>query len=141
MIYADYGFYVSEYCGERISGGEFPRLALRASAYLDACTMGRAKNRPEMYELKMACCALSDQYQAIETAQISAQKSLAATLESGGGEVSSETVGSWSKSYRSGGDSAASILAAAQNNQAALADIVRMYLGSTGLLKAKGYRA
>lgn len=141
MSYADYGFYVSEYCGESIDGSNFPRLSLRASAYLDSCTMGRAKKHPDMYELKMACCAIAEQYQAIEAAQISAQKSLNAALGSEGKEVSSETVGSWSRSYRSAGESAASALGAVKNSQSDLSEIVRMYLGSTGLLKVRGYRA
>lgn len=141
MAYANFDFYKNEYYGKAISQDDFPRLSIRASSFLDYCTMGRAKAHADMYELKMACCALADQYQSIETAQMSAQKSLEASLNSVGGEVSSETVGSWSKSFRSGGESASAALKATQNSQASLLDTVRMYLGSTGLLRARGYRA
>lgn len=141
MTYADYGFYAAEYCGEAIESRDFPRLALRASSFLDSVTMGRAKKHPDVYELKMACCALAEQYQSIETAQRAAQKSLSVTLNSANGEVSSETVGSWSRSYRSGGDSAASVLSAVQNSHAALVDTAKIYLASTDLLKARGYMA
>lgn len=141
MSYADFVFYSNEYYGRAINAEDFPRLAARASAFLDYCTMNRAKSCPDMPELKMACCALAEQYQAIETAQYAAQKSLSVSAETTGAEVSSETVGSWSKSYRSGGESASAALKSTQNSQEALYETARMYLGSTGLLRARGYHA
>ena len=42
MIYADYEFYKTEYFGVAISEADFPRLARRASSYIDYITMGRA---------------------------------------------------------------------------------------------------
>lgn len=134
MVYADYDFYTNEYFGQIIQEEAFPRLSLRASSFLDYYTQGRAEENAELNALKMACCALAEQYQLIETAQKSANRSLFATLESSGGEVQSETVGGWSKSFRSGGDTAASVLSAAQGGQAELALIVRQYLAHTGLL-------
>lgn len=141
MSYADFDFYSNEYYGRAVNAEDFPRLAARASAFLDYCTMNRAKSYQDLPELKMACCALADQYLAIETAQYAAQKSLSASAETTGAEVSSETVGSWSKSYRSGGESASSALKATLNSQSALIETARMYMGHTGLLQARGYYA
>lgn len=134
MAYADFYFYTDEYFGMSIDVFDFDRLAIRASSYLDYYTQGRAAKHPDLIELKMACCALSEQYKIIEQAQALATKNLASAMESDGGEVQSETVGSWSKSYRSGGDSAGSATAVAANAQASLAAVARQYLSGTGLL-------
>ncbi len=141
MVYADYEFYANDYYGDSISWDVFPKYAMLASAYLDTATMRRAKSNPDMPELKMACCALAEQYQAMDTAQKAAQKSLSGTLTTSGGELSSQSVGGWSKSYRSGGDTAKAALSAAQATQEALYNTVLMYLGGTGLLMARGYMA
>ena len=139
MVYADYEFYKNTYFGTAIKEEEeFPRLALRASSFLDYYTQGRAEKNPDLDALKMACCALADQYQTIETAQAIAQKSLSYSMESSGPEVSSESVGSWSKSYRSGGESAASALGSTESYTNTLADIAKQYLAGTGLLYRGG---
>lgn len=134
MAYADYEYYTATYLGTAIEEADFPRLSLRASGYLDYITQGRAAKNAGLDALKMACCALAEQYQAIEAAQALAQKSLDASLSSQGAEVKSQTVGSWSKTYQSGGESAASAAAAASSAQAVLAAVARQYLGTTGLL-------
>lgn len=134
MVYATFEYYISTYMGTTISETAFPRLAMRASAFLDYYTQGRAAKNTDMDALKMACCALSEQQQVIEQAQALANKNLSAAMESDCGEVQSETVGSWSKSYRSGGDSAGSATAVAANAQASLAAVARQYLSGTGLL-------
>lgn len=134
MAYADYYFYSNEYFGMAIDVVDFDRLAIRASSYLDYYTQGRAAKNPELIELKMACCALAEQYKIIEQAQALANKNLSAAMESDGGEVQSETVGSWSKSYRSGGDSAGAAVSVAANAQASLSAVARQYLDGTGLL-------
>lgn len=134
MAYADYYFYSNEYFGMAIDVVDFDRLATRASSFLDYYTQGRAAKNPELIELKMACCALAEQYKIIEQAQALATKNLASAMESDGGEVQNETVGSWSKSYRSGGDSAGAAAAVAANAQASLAAVARQYLSGTGLL-------
>ncbi len=141
MMYADYAFYQSAFFGDQIEEHEFPKLSIRASAFLDYCTMNRAKNHTDMGALKMACCALAEQYQAIETAKKTAQKSLSASADGTEGELSSQSVGGWSKSYRSGGDSAKAALSAAGEAQETLYNIALMYLGNTGLLRARGYYA
>lgn len=133
MAYADYEYYTDTYLGTAIQETDFPRLSLRASSFLDYYTQGRAAQNSELNALKMACCAVAEQYQAIDAAQALAQKALSASLDSGG-ELQSQSVGSWSKTYRSGGDSAQQALSSAQAAQASLAAIAQQYLGATGLL-------
>lgn len=133
MAYADYEYYTTTYLGTAIKKDDFPRLALRASSFLDYYTQGRAAQNSDLDALKMACCAVAEQYQSIDTAQVLAQKSLSASLESDG-ELQSQTVGSWSKTYRSGGDSAQQALSSVQTAQAALGALAQQYLAGTGLL-------
>ena len=133
MAYADYEYYTTTYLGSAIKEEDFPRLAMRASSFLDYYTQGRAAQNADMDALKMACCAIADQYQYIDTAQALAQKSLTASLESDG-ELQSQTVGSWSKTYRSGGDSAQQALSSVQTAQAAMGALAQKYLAGTGLL-------
>lgn len=134
MAYANYEFYKATYMGTAINETDFPRMALRASSFLDYYTQGRAAQNVALEALKMACCALAEQYQLIDTAQELANKSLSAGAESSGAELQSQTVGSWSKSYRSGGDSAASAMAALNTANQRLAEIAHQYLAGTGLL-------
>ena len=133
MAYADYEYYTTTYLGTAIKEDDFPRLALRASSFLDYYTQGRAAKNSDLDALKMACCAVAEQYQYIDTAQALAQKSLTSSLESDG-ELQSQTVGSWSKTYRSGGDSAQQALSSVQSAQAALGALAQQYLAGTGLL-------
>ena len=133
MAYADYEYYTTTYLGTAIKEDDFPRMAMRASSFLDYYTQGRAAQNADLGALKMACCAIAEQYQYIDTAQALAQKSLSTSLESGG-ELQSQTVGSWSKTYRSGGDSAQQALSSVQTAQAALGAIAQQYLSGTGLL-------
>lgn len=133
MAYADYTYYTNTYLGTAIQETDFPRLSLRASSFLDYYTQGRAAQNADLDALKMACCTIAEQYQAINAAQALAQKALSASLDSGG-ELQSQSVGSWSKTYRSGGDSAQQALSSAQAAQASLAAIAQQYLGATGLL-------
>lgn len=134
MAYADYDYYVNGYYGQAIDLPDFDRLALRASSFLDYYTQGRAAQNTELEALKMACCAVAEQYQIIDQAQAMARKSLAESLKSDGCEVQSESVGSWSKTFRSAGDSACSADSVAANAQASLAAVARQYLIGTGLL-------
>lgn len=134
MAYADYEYYKDTYLGAAIQEDDFSRLALRASSYLDYYTQGRSAHNSDLEALKMACCALAEQYQTIETAQKAAQKSLSYAAETDGAEVSSESVGSWSKSYQSGGASATAAAGAMTAYNQTLADIVKKYLAGTGLL-------
>lgn len=142
MVYADYDYYINAYLGTSINDMDFPRLAMRASAFIDYATMGRAAKRSGLDAVKMACCALAEDYQTIDAAKALANKSLSSAAASGEpGELQSQTVGSWSKSYRSGGSSAAEALNATSNAQGTLMSTAQMYLAGTGLLNARGYYA
>lgn len=76
----DYTFYVDTYYGNQITEADFPRLVARASAYLDdACNMSGAPEEA----IKKALCSVAEAWQINEQ----------------GGDVVSQSVGSWSKSY------------------------------------------
>lgn len=122
-MYADYKYYTDTYIGSALTVDEFARAATRASSFLDYFTRNKAKDYTGD-ELKMCCCALAEQYQIIENAQ---------TQSMSGGELQSQTVGSWSKSYRSGTETAAAA-------REALAGIATRYLAHTGLLYRGGVR-
>lgn len=134
MAYADYEYYTTTYLGTAIQEADFPRLSLRASSFLDYYTQSRAVQNKNLDALKMACCAVAEQYQTIDTAQALAQKALNASLSAEGGELQSQTVGNWSKSYRSSGESAQAAVESAKLAQAMLSSIAQQYLAGTGLL-------
>lgn len=131
VIYADYGFYRNEYIGNAVQEDDFPRMAARASRYIDYITQNRAANNAELPAVKLACCALAEQYHLIERAQQASSESLSDDTV----EVKSESVGSWSRSYGSAADNAASI---SENAQSELEDLAYRYLSFTGLLYRGG---
>lgn len=133
MEYADYDFYYDTYRGTA-SAEEFCRLVVRASAYLDYYTQNRVKDHADLDAVKMACCALVDRYKLIEDAQELSQKNVAAGLASDAGELQSESVGGYSRAFRSSGDSSLAALKAAEQARSGLADVAREYLANTGLL-------
>lgn len=142
MVYADFDYYTNVYFGVSIEENDFPRLALRASTYIDYITMGNALKHAQMDAVKLACCALAEDYQTIEASKALANKNLSAAVSSeAGGEVQSEAVGGWSRSFRSGGDSASSAVKASASSKEFLSDTARQYLAGTGLLRARGYYA
>ena len=135
MAYADYEYYKDTYLGTAIQEADFPCLALRASSFLDYYTQGRAGQNQDLNAVKMACCALAEQYQSIDLARQAALHALQNSANAGeAGELQSQSVGSWSKTYRSGGESAQQATTAAQAAQASLASVAAQYLSSTGLL-------
>ena len=139
MIYADYAYYSGVYMGA-VSEEDFPRLSVRASSFLDYYTQNRAKDNAELDAVKMCCCALVDKYAVIEAAQALAAKNLAKAA-AGDAEVKSETVGGYSRTLATGGESAASALGATDNAQKMLAETCTEYLAHTGLLyRGGGYR-
>lgn len=109
-MYADYAFYVETYLGSAIPEADFPRLALRASQFLDYFTMNRAKGYAANNAVKNACCAVAEAYQNVEKVE----------TKSG---IASESVGSYSVSYAT--DAAV---------KSALANAARPYLAFTGLM-------
>ena len=101
MAYADYEYYTAAYLGTAIQMADFPRLSLRASSFLDYYTQGRAAQNKELDAVKMACCAVAEQYQSIDLAQQAALNALKNSANAGEtGELQSQSVGSWAKTYR-----------------------------------------
>lgn len=133
MLYADYDFYYDTYRGT-VSAEEFCRLVIRASSYLDYYTQNRVEDHADLDAVKMACCALVDRYKLIEGAQELSRKNVAAGLASDAGELQSESVGGYSRTFRSSGDSSLAALKTVEEARRGLADVVREYLGNSGLL-------
>lgn len=137
MIYADFEYYTNDYMGRSIQELDFPRLAMRASRYIDYITQTKAQKSADLEAVKMCCCALAESEQQIETAQELAQKSLSAASVDGA-EVQSESVGGWSRSFRSGGSSAQDAASAAESARSLRFSVAQEYLTSTGLLYRGG---
>lgn len=135
MAYADYTYYSGTYMGT-VSEEDFPRLAVRASSYLDYYTRDKAKDNAELDAVKMCCCALVDVYKLIETAKELANKDMTAGLSSDA--IQSETVGGYSRTMRSGGEGASSSLQAGLDAKKQLAATAMEYLVNTGLLYRGG---
>ncbi len=135
MVYAEYSYYVGEFLGDAISGSDFPKYAAKASAFLDYYTRGKAKANADLEAVKTACCALAEQYQIIELAHKAAVKGM-----DSGSDKASETVGSYSVSYRGGGEIATASMQAKQAANAELVNLARFYLADTGLLYRGGCR-
>ena len=139
MAYADYTYYTDSFLGTAIAAADFPRLALRASDFIDYYTHGKSKVFAEDTDvsdaLAKACCALAEQMQADEQAKAVAAKAASAALAGTGGEVKSETVGSWSQSYTTSADYAKQNQAeAVKAMRLGYASIAQEYLVNTGLL-------
>lgn len=133
MVYADYSFYINSFLGSAISEADFPRLALRASQFLDYYTLGKSRNNPALENLKMACCAIAEKYQVVEKAQRAAEESL-----TDGGNLKSESVGSYSVSYQTASEKAQGANQAVIDAQNGVVATARQYLVGTGLLYRGG---
>ena len=133
MVYADYGYYTGTYLGTLVCNDKFPRLAVRASSFLDYYTSGKAQKNADLDAVKMACCALVDQYAMIDAAQAAAVKNITAAAD-GAAAVKSETVGSYSRTLATGGETALSALTTAESIRKTLAETAAEYLAHTGLL-------
>lgn len=139
-MYADYSFYTGEYYGTAIAQADFPRLASRASDFLDYYTRGKAAKVPETdtatnTALAKACCAVAEAMKADEDSKKLAQKATEAALSESGGEVKSETVGSHSVSYTTAADYVKDASSARPlNSRIVYADVAMVYLVNTGLL-------
>ena len=138
MVYADYTYYFGTYMGT-VSEENFPRLAVRASSFLDYYTRNRAADNADLDAVKMCCCALVDKYAVIEAAQALAMKNIA-NAAANDAEVKSETVGSYSRTLATGGESALSALNATDGAKKLLAETCMEYLAHTGLLYRGGGR-
>ena len=131
-MYATYEFYKESY-GGAVSEGDFIRLGVKATAFLDYYTMGKAKNNSDMESVRLAFCALVDKYSEIEGVSLSAQKSVSGVSSVG---KKSESVGSYSVTYQTADE----FKAMERNLKAELAEICRMYLAGTNLLYRGGCR-
>ncbi len=136
MAYADFTYYSGTYMGT-VSEENFSRLAVRASSFLDYYTLNKAKDNAGLDAVKMCCCALVDKYAIIEAAQTLAMKNLA-NAAANDTEVKSETVGSYSRTMATGGESALSALNATDGAKNLLAATCNEYLAHTGLLYRGG---
>lgn len=136
MVYADFAYYSGTYMGT-VSEENFLRLAVRASSFLDYYTLNKAKDNADLDAVKMCCCALVDKYAVIEAAQALAMKNLA-NAAANDAEVKSETVGSYSRTMATGGESALSALNATDGAKKLLAATCNEYLAHTGLLYRGG---
>ena len=91
----DYDFYKDSYrhgyLDGAVSEAAFPYFAEQAQAYV----LGFLGKLPDTDEVKKAICAIAEICQ-------TEQASGAVKVESGGGVVASESVGSWSRSYATG---------------------------------------
>lgn len=116
-MYASYDYYKGTYFGNLIPEKDYSRVALRADQYLDYYTRCRARDNANLEAVKMAACALAEQYYEMDQLPVASGKQ-------------SETVGSYSVTYRSAED--------IQRIKLGLPGIVRMYLSSTGLLYRGG---
>lgn len=111
-MYADFEYYSTVYMGKEIAGDDFPRLSTRASAYLN--TISSAEKHQSDDAVRLAVCAVAEAWQRNEA----------------GGEVVSQSVGIWSKTYATG---------ATRTKEQALMDAARMYLSPVGLMRAVGW--
>ena len=120
-VYIDYTFYTTTYGGTVITAAEFPSLAAKASAFIDFITMDRVAPYFEIVgpsdeeeaiieRIKLATCAVMDTQKA---------------LDSAGGLVASESVGSHSVSY---------VTEKSQSPLTKKSDAAKMYLAQTGLM-------
>lgn len=110
MPYADYTYYTGTY-GGTMPETDFKRLSRLASAYLENITFGRTgKSQSESIQAKIkdACCAVADILYKKEQ----------------GGELTSQTVGPWTKQFATSGKTLDQ-----QQYEAA-----SMYLAMTGLM-------
>ena len=111
MAYADYEFYTTSYFGSVVPETDFPRLAERASDFVDLMTFDRLvdglpTNERSQERIKKAVCSLAELMYQIELAEKNATNAAASgastTIGSGGsttGVVTSVSSGSESISY------------------------------------------
>lgn len=111
MAYADYEFYTTSYFGSVVPETDFPRLAERASDFVDTMTFNRLvdglpTDERSQKRIKKAVCSLAELMYQIELAEKNATNAAASgtstTIGSGGsttGIVTSVSSGSESISY------------------------------------------
>lgn len=149
MAYADFTFYTTSYFGNVVPESDFPRLAERASDWIDVITFDRLTDGLPVSvnaqtKIKKAVCALTDVFYQMELAQkkalsLSSSYSAASegSVETSSGIILSKSSGSESISYASPQQTGAAakewsaVFAAAGNPEATnklLKDTVKSYL-------------
>lgn len=118
MAYINWDFYINVYLGNVISEEDFSRLAERASEYVYAITKGLSgKVHGRDFEaVQKATCAVAE--------TMLDESIMTASAFSGETAVSSETVGSWSRSYSAPSLSSAQV----ENIAARKRDAIMLYL-------------
>lgn len=119
MMYADYGYYVSEFGGNIVPESDWQMAATKASRFIDQLTGYRAAEMADSDAVKLATCA------AAEVSYKYNQYDKKAMSTAG---VSSESVGSYSVSYSGTTAETLEIRNTEMTNAAA------PYLMTTGLL-------
>ena len=119
--YSTYRYYVDTFHGRKLSEADFNEYSVRAQAFIDQVTFGRLLTIAKKWKtkdcVKKCECALAEYIPALEKAD---DKAVA-------GDLNSESVGSYSVSYKSGVDMA-------DNANRRMYSICEQYLSNTGLL-------
>lgn len=140
MAYCDYGYYTTVFRGGYTGGSfispeAFPYLSNQASLCIRSATRGlsdKAASEEAAEAVKNATCAIAEVFQ---------NESLAVSKRSdaGGGIVSSESVGAWSRSYVTGVN-----VSEAEYWDKQKRGLLEMYLGFlpefAGMFRVKSYR-
>ena len=117
MAYTDFEFYTTTYHGNVVPEADFPRIADRASDFLDVITFDRLvdglpSDERAATKVQKAVCAVSDRLYELELAEKQANAAAQAGSSSGtsggaiSGIISSRSAGSESISYASLSDTA-----------------------------------
>lgn len=123
MIYTSYDYYKNDFGGVNLPESDFSAAATQASRYLDVLTGGRARQCSCSEAVQNACCAAAELVYQYDKAVSESEKT---------GNKASETVGSYSVTYRSADVGAG--LSLKENQSVSLYNAVRFYLSGTGLL-------
>lgn len=142
--YATYDNYTSDYMGSIITAVDFEPLATKASRWIDYYTRnlaaGYVADHPDDEAVMLCTCALAEVYQQMADVQASVQAAAAAASSGGTSGLASQSVGSYSVSYRSGGAEAKDGVSAMEALRGSLVAVAAQYLANTGLLYRGGRR-
>lgn len=111
MTLADYTFYVETYQGSKIASEYFTKFINKASYILGVMTQNRVVDEQYETQYNLAACEIADYYYDCDL--------------NSGKDITSESVGSYSVSYR--------------QQPYREADIAMQYLGNTGLVSVGAY--
>lgn len=156
MAYADFEFYATTYHGNVVPEADFPRIADRASDFLDVITFDRLvdglpSDERAATKVQKAVCSVADKLYELELAEKQALSAAAGGISFGGsggvtsGVITSKSAGSESISYASPSEMAngaktwSAVYQAAGDEQATnklLYDTAKVYL--TGVRDNEG---